>query len=186
MAYSNCSSHIQGSATKWCIPLRPWPAISVLNLCTWWWRGFALGTVAVWEYSLTPSQAPTPLQKRAFHQHSSLICWHFCLIQIARTWYSWLRVISGIVLHSVWSLSLWNTMRPTQQLFALAIFFHAEQSHGPVCLLALAKGQRLFSDIIPTIDQTLFTLPWFLSLPAIRRQPSTSCSTEQLYTFISP
>lgn len=68
----------------------------------------------------------------------------------------------------------------------LLFFFSFSKRQRPVCLLVLAKGQKALSDIIPAIDQTLFTLTWFLSPPAIRRQPSTSCSADRLYTFIFP
>lgn len=119
-------------------------------------------------------------------QHCPLIYWHFCLLQIARTWYRWLHVISGIVLYSICSPPSVKYNAFNSPAFCLGYFFHLQQRKRTVCLLVLAKGQRLFSDIIPTIDQTLFTLTWFLFPPAIRRQPSTSCTTDQLYTFIFP
>lgn len=66
-------------------------------------------------------------------------------------------------------------------------FFRPWQRRRPVCVFArLGQRPKALSGIIPTIDQTLFTLTWFLSPPAIRRQPSTSCSTDQLYKFILP
>lgn len=70
--------------------------------------------------------------------------------------------------------------------FCLGYFFPSVAETETSVFARLGQRPKALSDIIPTIDQTLFTLTWFLSPPAIRRQPSTSCSTDQLYTFIFP
>lgn len=70
--------------------------------------------------------------------------------------------------------------------FCLGYFFPCVAETETSVFAHLGQRPKALSDIIPTIDQTLFTLTWFLSPPAIRRQPSTSCSSDQLYTFIFP
>lgn len=142
-----------GRGIKCISPGGPWPANSALNQCVWWWRRFTHKHRGAGGggCSLTPeAKAPSRDSLPSNSQHCPLICWHFCLIQTAKTWYSWLHVISGIVLRSICPppplprLPSVKYNAFNSPAFCLGYFFHLWQRQRTVCLLVLAKGQRLF------------------------------------------
>lgn len=117
----------------------------------------------------------------AFH-HFSLICcvrykqWR----DIVATCHLWRPTSQPTPpLHALPSSS-WNIMlsNHTDFIFFPLYFVLHLQPRRRLCLFCpswLKASGSFFPDIIPTIDQTLFTLTQLLSPPAIRRQPSTSC-----------
>lgn len=140
-------------------------------------KSFHTHTAWLWEYSsLTPpapqSEQPSinSLLSAASDTNSDVI--------------SWLHVISAVQPPSPPSPSTpllllkYNAFKSHRLYFFPLYFVLHLQPRRRLCLFCpswLKASGSFFPDIIPTIDQTLFTLTQLLSPPAIRRQPSTSC-----------